>query len=269
MTDGTDIRSPAVAGLFYPDDPETLAAQVKELLAGVQLPAGSSVTTRRPRALIVPHAGYSYSGPVAASAYACLQPYAREVHRVVLLGPSHRVFLRGMAVPSSTAFRTPLGDVRVDRALLERVLRLPGVVVADEPHAQEHSVEVQLPFLQTVLGEFSVLPIVVGDCSGDQVARVLEALWNGLETLFIISSDLSHYLPFELAKEVDAETSRAIVACRGDITPEAACGAHAVNGLLRFADAQHLQASQLDVRNSGDTAGDRSQVVGYGAYAFS
>jgi len=265
----TATRRPAVAGLFYPEDAGVLAAEIKRLLDGVQPAAPAGSVARRPRALIVPHAGYRYSGPVAASAYACLLPFAKEVSRVVLLGPAHRVYLKGMAVPSAVAFSTPLGEVSVDVDLVEQVAGLPGVGVGDEPHAQEHSLEVQLPFLQVVLGEFSVVPIVVGDCGGEQVAQVLETLWDTPETLFVISSDLSHYLPFEAARAVDAETSRAIVACRGDITPNEACGAHAVNGLLRFAGTHHLRCSQLDVRNSGDIAGDRSQVVGYGAYAFS
>jgi len=265
----TATRRPVVAGLFYPEDAEVLAADVKRLLDGVQPAAGSGSLTRRPRALIVPHAGYRYSGPVAASAYACLRPFAGEISRVVLLGPAHRVYLQGMAVPSDAAFSTPLGEVPVDLDLVEQVAGLAGVVVGDEPHAREHSLEVQLPFLQVVLGEFTLVPIVVGDCAGEQVARVLEVLWNAPGTLFVISSDLSHYLPYKAARAVDEETSRAIVACRGDITPDEACGAHAVNGLLRFAGAHHLQCSQLDVRNSGDIAGDRSQVVGYGAYAFS
>ena len=269
MTMTTATRRPAVAGLFYPDDAEALAAEVKGLLDGVQPAADAGVVTRRPRALIVPHAGYRYSGPVAASAYASLTPFAPEISRVVLLGPAHRVYLQGMAVPSDAVFRTPLGDVPVDVDLVERVARLPGVAVGDEPHAREHSLEVQLPFLQVVLGKFSIVPIVVGNCAGEEVTQVLEALCDVPETLFVISSDLSHYLPFDAARALDAETSRAIVACRGDITPDEACGAHAVNGLLRFAGTHHLQCLQLDVRNSGDIAGDRSQVVGYGAYAFS
>ncbi len=260
-------RPPAVAGLFYPADPQDLAAEVRDLLAAEVLPH-AGLWARRPRALIVPHAGFRYSGPVAASAYRALLPYASEISRVVLLGPAHRVYLRGMAVPSVAAFSTPLGQVPLDAVLLERVSRLPGVVVADHAHQLEHSLEVQLPFLQVVLGDYSLVPVVVGDCPSEWVVEMLRALCIGSGTLLVVSSDLSHYLPYETARAVDAKTSQAILACRSRLTPEEACGAYALNGLLRYAGSEHLQVSALDLRNSGDTAGDRAQVVGYGAYAL-
>lgn len=260
-------RNPAVAGLFYPDDPVELAAEIAALLAEATTSSADEMALEA-RALIVPHAGYLYSGAVAASAYRCLRDRAVEISRVVLLGPAHRVYLQGMAVPSVDAFATPLGDVALDRSSILRLLRLPGVIEADQPHALEHSLEVQLPFLQTVLGDFSLVPVVVGDCPPALVAGVLEALWDGPETLFVVSSDLSHFLSYEMARKVDAETSRLILSCEAELTPEAACGARALNGLLAFAGKHQLRVRQLDLRNSGDIAGERSRVVGYGSYAL-
>lgn len=261
-------RNPAVAGLFYPDDPAALSAQVISLLSAAPEPGDRTV-----RALIVPHAGYVYSGATAAAAYRCLEQAAGTVRRVVLLGPAHRVYLQGMAVPSVAAFRTPLGEIPVDREAVQRLLGLPDVVEADAPHALEHSLEVQLPFLQTVLGAFSLVPVVVGECPPERVAAVIEALWEesgrAADTLFVVSSDLSHFLPYERARTMDAATSRRIRSCEAVLTPEDACGARAVNGLLVFAARHGLQVRQLDLRNSGDTAGDRSSVVGYGSYAVS
>jgi AmmeMemoRadiSam system protein B len=261
-------RDPAVAGLFYPDHPAALSAEVTSLLAAAPEPRREHV-----RALIVPHAGYVYSGATAAAAYRCLEPVAADIRRVVLLGPAHRVYLQGMAVPSVALFSTPLGDIPVDREAVARLLALPGVVEADAPHVLEHSLEVQLPFLQTVLGSFSVVPVVVGECPPDAVAAVFEALWGDtdrvVDTLFVVSSDLSHFLSYERARAADAVTSRRIQSCAADLTPEDACGARAVNGLLAFAGRRGMHVRELDLRNSGDSAGDRDRVVGYGAYAIS
>ncbi len=258
------IRQPAVAGQFYPGE----AGELRQMLVSF---VGSAVTantpkTGTPKMLIVPHAGYIYSGTVAGSAYAYLQQ-PNQIRRVVLLGPSHRVALRGMAVPSVDAFVTPMGAVRIDAALRDSIVSLPGVMIHDAPHTQEHALEVQLPFLQTTLGDsFSLLPIVVGDAAPETVAAVLEALWGGEETLIVISTDLSHYLPYELSQRVDKETSSMIESLQADIVPEQACGAYPLNGALLVARRHGLHVTCVGLANSGDTAGSRDRVVGYGAY---
>lgn len=256
------VRAPAVAGLFYPADPHTLAATVERLLA--QAPERDIV----PRALILPHAGYPYSGPVAASGYRLLAPLRGRIDRVLLLGPAHRVPVRGLAAPSAHAFATPLGTVPVDREAIAALRELPQVGVSDLAHAPEHSLEVHLPFLQTVLGDFELVPLVVGDAKADQVAEVIEHLDDGDGTLTIVSSDLSHYLPWAVARSVDADTAQQILSLDASIRPEQACGAYPVNGLLVAARARGLTPGLLDLRNSGDTAGDRRAVVGYAAIAF-
>jgi MEMO1 family protein len=259
------IREPAVAGLFYPDDPVLLQQQIESLL-----PDASAAGTP-PKALIVPHAGYIYSGPVAASAYAQLLPVRGRIRRVVLLGPSHRVAFSGLAATSAEYFATPLGLVRIDQQAMDSILLLPQVRVLDEAHREEHSLEVQLPFLQVALNrDFTLIPLVVGDAAAAQVSEVIEKLWGGDETLLLISSDLSHYHDYATARRLDSATSHAIE----QLNPEAidyhqACGRNPVNGLLVAARHHHLHGTVLDLRNSGDTAGGRDRVVGYGAYAFS
>jgi AmmeMemoRadiSam system protein B len=222
-----------------------------------------------PRAVIAPHAGYVYSGPVAGRVYARLAPLRGRIRRVVLIGPSHRVWFRGLAVPSAQVFTTPLGPVRVDREALERILALPQVVERDDAHAEEHSLEVQLPFLQEVLGEFGLVPIAAGDASADEVAAVIEALWDGPETLVVVSSDLSHYHDYTSARRRDEETTRAIEALDPSaLDEESACGRVGVRGLLLVARRRGRAARTLDLRSSGDPAGPRDRVVGYGAYEF-
>lgn len=257
-------RQPAVAGMFYPANPVDLSAEVRMLLAGARRAASS----RTPKALIVPHAGYAYSGPVAAEAYARLVPVANQIRRVVLLGPVHRVLVRGLALPRVTEFVTPLGKIPLDTEAISAVSELPQVTVSDEAHALEHSLEVHLPFLQTVLGEFSLIPFAVGSATPEQVAEVLERVWGGEETLIVISSDLSHFLPHDLAKQIDGETVNRILSLRPGLNHEQACGATPVNGLLVYAAKHGLAVEALDVRNSGDTAGDKSRVVGYASIAF-
>jgi AmmeMemoRadiSam system protein B/AmmeMemoRadiSam system protein A len=222
-----------------------------------------------PKLLIVPHAGYVYSGPVAGRAYVHLARSAGRIARVVLLGPAHRVALRGLAVPTVDAFTTPLGSVAIDPQARDALADLPQVVADDRPHALEHSLEVQLPFLQTVLGNgFTLLPLAVGRATTDEVAEVIERLWGGDETVFVVSTDLSHYLPYEDACATDRTTVARIAALATDIDPHEACGAHALNGALAAARRHGLQAQLLDLRNSGDTAGDRRRVVGYAALAL-
>ncbi|HFD80846.1 MAG TPA: AmmeMemoRadiSam system protein B [Gammaproteobacteria bacterium] len=259
------IREPAVAGMFYPAEPEVLQQQIEVMLAqeNPEQPA--------PKALIVPHAGYIYSGPVAASAYAQLIPVRERIERVVLLGPAHRVAFRGLAATSAQYFATPLGLVRIDHEAQDAILDLPQVHVLDEAHREEHSLEVQLPFLQVTLQkDFGLVPLVVGDARAEEVAEVLERLWDGPETLILISSDLSHYHDYETARRMDRATSAAIEQLNPQaIDHDQACGRTPVSGLLVAARHHHLGARTLDLRNSGDTAGPRDQVVGYGAYAFS
>ncbi|MGB5261547.1 MAG: AmmeMemoRadiSam system protein B [Gammaproteobacteria bacterium] len=257
-------RQPAVAGYFYPASPAELAADVRAMLAV----AHSEETLRMPKALIVPHAGYIYSGPVAATAYARLAAQADRIRRVVLLGPVHRVPVRGLALPAARTFSTPLGDIPLDEAAMEKVAGLSQVVVSEAAHGPEHSLEVHLPFLQAVLGAFQLLPLAVGDATPEEVAGVLECVWGGDETLIVISSDLSHYLPYDMAVRTDADTVRHIIGLQPDLTHTQACGATPVNGLLHLAGRHALEAELLDLRNSGDTAGDKSRVVGYSAIAF-
>jgi AmmeMemoRadiSam system protein B len=259
----TVVREPAVAGQFYPENPGELRALVDALLdaaAGEELPP--------PKALIAPHAGYVYSGPVAASAYARLRPYRDLYKRVLLLGPCHRVPVAGMAVSGADAFRTPLGDVPVDRETVA-ALEASGIRVFEPSHRFEHSLEVQLPFLQAVLREFSVVPVVVGDARPQAVAEMLESVWGGPETLIVISSDLSHYLDYDTARKHDAATCQRIEHLDSRIDHEDACGATPVRGLLLAASRRGMRVSTLDLRNSGDTEGDRDFVVGYGAWMFS
>jgi hypothetical protein len=258
-------RPAAFAGTFYPGTRAELEAAVRGYLAAA--PAAPA-DAPAPKALIAPHAGYVYSGPVAASAYARLSPLRGRVERVVLLGPSHRVFLEGLAVPDADAFQTPLGPVPVDRAGLERALELPQVQVLARAHEFEHSLEVQLPFLQLVLGDFALVPLVAGDASAESVAEVLDALWGGDETRVVVSSDLSHYEPYERARRQDARTCAAIEALRPEALGEDdACGRVPIRGLLLAARARGLAVRALDLRSSGDTAGTRERVVGYGAFA--
>ena len=265
MIDNTDtgVRAPAVAGTFYPADKAELVSMVDTMLRRAR-PAGTA-----PKAIIAPHAGYIYSGPIAASVYARVRQAREAIVRVILLGPAHRVPLSGLAASSARAFATPLGRVPLDRAAIERILALPQVGILDQAHEGEHSLEVHLPFLQRVLGQFSLVPLVVGQATPDDVAEVLEALWGGPETLVVISSDLSHYLDYATARRLDAATSRAIEALApDDISDEGACGRMPIRGLLRLAAKIGLKAATIDLRNSGDTAGEKHQVVGYGAYVF-
>ena len=259
-----ETRQPAVAGTFYPADRQRLQTDLKQLLDHA---TASDISPETIKALVVPHAGYVYSGPVAATAYHLLQTRHDQIRRVVLLGPSHRVPLNGMAIPTVDCFRTPLGDIALDGAALKSVGNLAEVAQRDDAHELEHSLEVHLPFLQAVLDNFTLTPIVVGNASPDSVVRVLETLWGGDDTLLVISSDLSHFLPYEQARRQDAETTRLIEAKQGRIVGDQACGCYPLNGLLQLAAGRGLTVRTLDVRTSGDTAGSRDQVVGYGSYA--
>ena len=257
------IRPPAVAGSFYPAEPAVLAATVDRLLADAGVPSGLP-----PKVLIVPHAGYIYSGPSAARAYATLAPLRRQIRRVVLLGPTHRVAVNGLALPESAFFATPLGDVEIDQEAVATLQHLPQVLASARVHAQEHSLEVHLPFLQRTLDHFTLLPLAVGNAAPKAVAEVLDALWGGPETLIVISTDLSHFLPYAAAQQTDSATCRQILDFSSAIRPDQACGAFPLNGLLLSAQRRGLQPELLDLCNSGDTAGDRARVVGYAAFAL-
>ncbi len=258
------IRPAAVAGMFYEADPRALAEDVDRLLDA----AAAGEVARAPKVLVVPHAGYVYSGPVAAHAYALLAPWREQFRRVVLVGPTHRVAVRGLATPTVAAFETPLGRVELDTAALARLAGLPQVRPSDAAHAQEHSLEVQLPFLQRVLGTFTLLPLAVGDASATEVAQALERVWGGAETLIVVSTDLSHYLPYAEARARDRVTVERILRLDPALDHTQACGATPLSGALLAARAHGLAPRLLDLRNSGDTAGDRSRVVGYCAIAF-
>lgn len=259
----TAIRLPAVAGLFYPADGRQLREEINRLLAAAKS------HDFKPKALIVPHAGYIYSGAVAATAYAGLSSIADVIKRVVLLGPAHRVAVHGMALPGADAFETPLGRVEVDQTLIAAIAHLPQIVVSAEAHAMEHALEVQLPFLQSMLDDFTLLPLVVGATTGEAVAQVLEQVWGGEETLIVVSSDLSHYLPYATAQRIDHATVQAIMQMHQPVTHEQACGSVPINGLIIAAQKHRLVPHLLDLRNSGDTAGSRDRVVGYTAIVFS
>ena len=259
----TTTRRAAVAGMFYPADPRELREMVQGYLAQAEKQDSF------PKAVISPHAGFIYSGPVAASVYARLSAGRERIERVVLLGPSHRVPFHGLAITDADFYETPLGRVPIDQAFQQQISDLPQVRLLQAAHASEHSLEVQLPFLQSVLGDFKLVPLVVGDADGKEVAEVLERLWGGPETLIVISSDLSHYHDYLTAQRMDRATSDAIVGLHPEaIGYDDACGRIPVQGLLNLAKKQGLQGELIDLRNSGDTAGPRNQVVGYGAYAF-
>jgi AmmeMemoRadiSam system protein B len=260
------IRKAAVAGTFYPGNAQALAGEVGRMLADAS--ADRSQSPVAPKALIVPHAGYVYSGSTAAAAYATLKPAAQTIRRVVLLGPVHRVPVRGLAAPGVEAFSTPLGEIALDMDAIASLAHLPQVTVSSAAHAMEHSLEVQLPFLQAVLPHLKLVPLVVGDASASEVAQVLSALWGGPETLILISSDLSHFLPYAEAQATDQVTMNHILRLDGSLTHTQACGATPINGLLMAARAHHLRAQLLAQCNSGDTAGDRQRVVGYASVAF-
>jgi hypothetical protein len=256
------IRPAAVAGVFYPAEPAALRQVVERCLAAAQTPGPV------PKAIVVPHAGYIYSGPVAGSAYVRLAAARERIRRVVLLGPSHQVWFKGLALPEADAFDTPLGRVVVDAEARDRVAILPGVRISDRPHRSEHSLEVQLPFLQVVLSDFRLVPFAVGDADPAEVAAVLREAWGGAETLIAVSTDLSHYHPYADAQRLDARTCRRILALDPTLDGHNACGCAPLNGLLQLARSTGLKPLQLDLRNSGDTAGDRARVVGYAAFAF-
>jgi hypothetical protein len=254
------IRHPAVAGTFYPHDADELRTQILNLLDN------NCREGIPPKVLIVPHAGYLYSGPIAASAYSRLRAMADQIERVILLGPSHRVPLDGIALPESDSFETPLGVVHIDTEVSHTLMKLEQVCESERAHAMEHSLEVHLPFLQVVLNEFKIVPMVVGSAEPEEVAEVIEEVWGGPETLFVISSDLSHYHSYAEAELLDAETTEAIQKLDCHLTGEQACGCAAVNGLMVAAKRRQLNVSLIDLRNSGDTAGSKDHVVGYGAY---
>ncbi len=257
------VRPAAVAGSFYPDNPERLHAQVSGFLQEAQ------VINNVPKALIVPHAGYIYSGSIAASAYATLKNQNESINRVVLIGPSHRVPFRGVATSSATHFSTPLGKIPIDLQTTQKLERLNCVEPFDQAHSFEHSLEVQLPFLQETLNKFSIIPLVVGDINPEQLAELIDTIWGGSETLIVISSDLSHYHDYKSAQKMDLATAKAISALSpSTINYDDACGRTGVNALLITAKRKGLKVVPLDLRNSGDTAGGRDQVVGYGSWAF-
>ena len=264
----SNIRPPAVAGSFYPGNPGKLAKDIDTMLEDARLRNPPIDNEPLPKAIIVPHAGYIYSGPVAAGAFLRLRKGKGTITRVVLLGPVHRVPVRGLALPDTSAFETPLGTIPLDDEALNLLVGLPQVTVSGQAHALEHSLEVQLPFLQRVLGEFSLVPLAVGDARPEAVAEVLERLWGGLETLIVISSDLSHYLPYDTARRVDHQTVQAMLDMHLLSTHEQACGAMPVNGVIVAARRKRLIPKLIDLRNSGDTAGDKGRVVGYASIAL-
>lgn len=263
MMSTQSVRLPAVAGMFYPGDAVELAAEIDRLLDEAQPLIGP------PKALIVPHAGYVYSGPLAATALAQIKPLRNEITRVVILGPNHRVPLAGLAMPSSAAFTTPLGDVPVDQAALRALDDLPQCSFNDAAHAQEHALEVMLPFLQRLLDKFTIVPLIIGQIEAGRLGAVLDRLWGGPETLIIVSSDLSHFHSADEARRTDMDSARIIerlAFC--ELSGERACGFHPLSGLLDQAARRDLRITRLGLCHSGDVSGDQARVVGYGAWGF-
>lgn len=260
----TSVRKAAVAGQFYPNDRKELDAAVQYYLSQATPNSGAA-----PKAIIAPHAGYIYSGPMAAEAYATLRSARKIIQRVILLGPCHHVALQGLGLPSVDYFHTPLGDIPIDKIAAKKILNLPQVQTFDATHEREHSLEVHVPFLQVVLDDFTLVPMVVGSASAEQVAEVLDQLWGGPETIIVVSSDLSHYLDYKTAQKLDASTSLAIESFNyTDIKREQACGRIPMSGLLSIAKHRGMRVKTLGVCNSGDTAGSKDKVVGYGSWAF-
>lgn len=259
------IRTAAVAGLFYPAEPSMLAMTLRQLLDQ----ADDDQSLQIPKVIIAPHAGYIYSGITAAKVYTQLKPLKDIIKRVVIIGPAHRVAFSGMALSDDDRFTTPLGDVDIDKSFNQQLLSLDNVHIFDQAHLQEHSLEVQLPFLQYLLSDFSIIPIVAGHDSSKLIADILELVWGGSETLIVISSDLSHFHDYQTAQSIDKKTTQAILDYDFTaIDPQQACGCFAINGLLRYAQRHPLEVSLVDMRNSGDTAGEHDRVVGYAAFSF-
>ncbi len=256
------VRSPAVAGSFYPGNRKALITSIDAMLGNARSVAPC------PKVIIAPHAGHIYSGPVAAMAYRRLEHRKQDITRVVLLGPSHHVGFRGIAVTGATSYATPLGEIPLATDAIQEVINLPETGFLDSAHDQEHSLEVHLPFLQRVLDEFKLVPLVVGDAGKEVVASVIDQLWGGPETLIVISSDLSHFHDYSTAQRIDTRTSHKITDLCDNLTGEEACGCKPLNGLLYLARKKNLTVQQVDVRNSGDTAGTRDRVVGYGSYVI-
>lgn len=257
-----NVRHAAVAGTFYPDEPEVLIRNIDSMLFDID----ESAHKKSPKAMIVPHAGYIYSGPTAAAAYSLLDP--ERVKRVILFGPTHRVLLSGLAVPDVDAFETPLGKVPLDRDAIRQISKLEQVHIDNESHATEHSLEVHLPFLQHRLNQFTLVPVAIGQARPEMVAEVLDMLWGGEETVIIISSDLSHFHTYEKARQMDLATVETILQRVPTIHHEQACGATPINGLLSAMVKHPLAPKLIDFRNSGDTAGPHDRVVGYASIAF-
>ncbi|MDA8059017.1 MAG: AmmeMemoRadiSam system protein B [Leptospirillum sp.] len=264
------VRLSAVAGVFYPKEPDVLMDLIERMLDEASAKTPPSIKARgTPRALVVPHAGLLYSGPIAASAYCLLTKPNPPPRRVVILGPSHRIFFKGIATSTATSFRTPLGDIPVDRELVEQLESLPGVDAYDPAHTQEHSIEIQLPFLKVQLDQTPIVPLVTGESSVQNVAQVTRTLLNLPETLIVISTDLSHYFPSDQAHLLDTRTASAIISEKyHPVDNQMACGSQPLNGFLMASHEAGLKGELLDLRSSGDTAGPKSEVVGYGSFAF-
>jgi AmmeMemoRadiSam system protein B len=259
------IRRPAVAGLFYPADEAALRRSVRDCLDAAKPDPAVS-----PKAVIAPHAGYVYSGPIAGSAFVHFLSQRKEIRRIILVGPSHRIPFNGIAVSGAEAFQTPLGLVPLDPSAQESIKRLPQVRVSDQAHSAEHSLEVELPFLQETIEDFTLVPLVVGDATAEEVSEVLDRLWGGAETRIVVSSDLSHYLDYDTARRSDRAAAQAIENLEPqELEADQACGCQPVRGLLHAARQRGLKARTVDLRNSGDTAGSKDRVVGYGAFIFS
>ncbi|VAW70803.1 Candidate phosphomevalonate decarboxylase; COG1355, Predicted dioxygenase [hydrothermal vent metagenome] len=257
------IRPAAVAGMFYPDDPQQLKSEISQYLN-----RASSSSSSVPKAIIVPHAGYIFSAPVAANAYHLLTPEIQKIKQVILLGPSHHLAFDGIATPDADYFATPLGKIKINHSLCLKAQSLDFVQTNNPAHQREHSLEVQLPFLQVILNDFELTPLVVGNCDMESISQLLELLWGGAETLIVISTDLSHFHNYQVANRLDRKTSQAIEQLQPDlISSENACGKAPLNGLLTLARKKQLTIDCLDLRNSADTAGSMDRVVGYGAYA--
>jgi AmmeMemoRadiSam system protein B len=262
--DAQAVREPAVAGMFYPGQPHALEQEVQQYLE-----TGLGAPPAPPKAIIAPHAGYLYSGPIAGSAFKPWRGLRGKIKRVVLIGPSHHCYFHGLALSPHGQWDTPAGRFTVDADAIEQLARLPGAHFSAEAHREEHALEVELAFLHATLGPVQIVPILTGEVDDDTVAEALGLVWGGPETLIVVSSDLSHYYDYRTAQKLDRATADAIEELApGEIHPPQACGRLAIQGLLQMAEDQGLTPLTVDLRNSGDTAGRKDRVVGYGAFAF-
>lgn len=258
----TEFRKPTVAGLFYPSETDNLSKLITDLLN--QKPPVSFT-----KMLIVPHAAYQYIGEILAQSYLHLFSRSQQIKTVVLLTPSHHIKFNGIAITSKDCYLTPFGEVIIDSDAMMTLLNFPQVVMFDDAHIKEHSIEIHLPFLQTILPSFSLVPLIIGETNSYNILEILEKLWEQEETLIIASMNLSHYQTYNIAQELDQRTSQAIESLHWQsLQTNQICNIHLISSLLQLAHQKSLTPKTIKVCNSGDLTGIKNRVVGYGAFIF-